>query len=482
DTIYHPSGEAISGAGSYIAEELTPSPSIPSFDDSVWEAKMADWNTRIDNAGANVSGTSRSEGSGTLNLSSNVNWSGQTLSYRNINTNGYDITGTNWTVKCRYFNLESGSEISSGASNFHIECTREFTMTDAQINASNYTIDCRDLVMNGSSQINSSGNTITSNRDVIMNDTAQIVNSDTINITDDFTMNDSSQISADSLTINCLDIFRMNDSSQISADNITVNVNDDFLVYNDTSITSDNFNISIWDNFDTDGNFNLSGYGYIACSNNNGNIILHSEDSNSGTFTATPSGGSIYFLSGGSMTINSTDSDTNVILNNGCVLYSRNPSSDDDLLRIRNDNTAIDGAEIIAERRIIIQSSADIMDSFIFLDRAGGDSNNYLEITDSGTTVEGTIISMGRDSPSLDIRDSAAITGFVYQYDGVGSRGYARIDGDSTITGSLYIYEMYNNSFGPASITYDADSLPAAWDGFTFPGAVGMQSGTWDGL
>lgn len=485
-TTYHASGESITGAGSYTTDEFAPSvPTIPLFDDTSWETLMSSWNTLIDNAGASVSSTSRSEGSGTFDLSSDTDFGSlpQPVSYRTINTNGYNIirgTGSSFTVNCRNFNLQTGSEIESDVPAFDINCRREFTMTDSQINADGYTIDCRDFIMNGTSQINSQSNTINSNRDIEMNDTSQITNSETLNTTGDFTMNNSAQIIADSITINCLDVFAMNNSAQITSDSWTINVNDDFQMNGSSSISSDDFQINIADQFDTDGTTSVTGYGYIVCSDS-GNISLHHESGDAGTFTATPSGGTLYFLSGDDFTVNSNQSDTTVTLNADCVLYSRNPSGNNDLLRIRNDNTTIDDAEIIAERRIIIEDSADITNSFIFVDRAGGNTNNLLQITDSGTTVSGTVISMGRGRPSLSVNNGATVNGFVYQHDGVGDRGRAEFDGGSTINGALYVYEFDGTSFGPGSVVYNSGNFPATWPA-AFPERTKVQSGTWDGL
>ncbi len=498
-TVYYPSGETISGSGSYSAAELTPSPSIPSFDDSSWETLMTAWNTRISNAGASVSTTSRSEGSGTFNLSADTDFGSlpQPVSYRTINTNGYNIirgTGSSFTVNCRNFNLQTDSEIESDVPSFDINCTREFTMTSSQMNSDGYTIDCRDFVMDGASLVNSQSNTINSNRDIVMNDTSQISSSNIINTRDDFSMNDTSQITADSITINCRDIFTMNDSSQITGDSWAINVNDDFRMTDSALINSDDFEINTFDTFDTNGTVSITGFGYVVCSNagsdgNSNGILLHHANGDSGTFIATPSGGTIYFLSGENMTVNSNAADTTVTLNAGCVLYSSNPSGNDERMIIRNDNTSIDDADIIAERRITIQNSADITDSFIFLDRASGDANNYLRITGAGTTVSGTVVSMGRAQTSgnggaaLRINSDAAVTGLAYQYDGVGDRGKAQINGSSTITGAFYVYRMYSNSLGPATITYDSDSFPSDWpDGFSFVRGIQVQSGTWDGL
>jgi len=482
---FYAQGENITGAGSYSKEEIqSPYPSIPVFDDSTYETLMSGWNSKVDNVGITVSTTLRSEGSGTLNLSTDTDFGSlpQPVSYRNINTNGHNIirgTGNTFIVNCRNFNLESGSEIESNVPVFDINCTREFTMTSSQINSSGYTIDCRDFRMNGSSQVDSQNNTINSNRDVIMNDTSQIVNTETLNVRDDVIMNDDSQISADDIIINCRDIFTMNDDSTITANGYVINSNDDFNMNENSSITSNNFEINIYDQFNTNGTTSLTGYGYIVTRKNSGNINIHHANGDSGTFTATPAGGTIYFLSGGTATINSNENDTDVILNSGCVLYSANPGGTDDLLRIRNEDTIIDDATIIAERRLIIEQGADITDSFIFVDRAGNDTTNFLRITGSSTTVTGAIISMGRLSPSLQIRDTAAVEGFVYQYDGVGNKGNARIDGQSTITGALWVRQFYNNAFGPATVTHDLSKVLSYFPE-DFPDAVIAEPGSWD--
>ncbi len=395
--IYHAQGESITGGGSYTAQELTPSPTIPLLDTTYYDGLMADWNSRIDAANVNNHGQT---GGSNLTLNSHVDWTGQTINQKNINTNGYDITGTNFTVNCRSFNLQTGSEIDSNASGF---------------------------------------------------------------------------------TINVRNNFAMSGSSQINADDYRINTSNNFTMSGTSAVSSSNFEFYLDDNFNTDGTVSLAGNGYVVCSDA-GSILLHNANGDSGVFTATPSGGSIYFLSGDSMTVNSNKNDTDVTLNANCFLYSRNPGGSNDLLRIRNEDTSIDQATIIAERRIIVEKGADVTDSTLYLDRGSGNSNNFLQVTGSSTTVTGSLLSQGREYPSLRVRDSASVTGLVYDYDGVGTRGRARVDGSSTIAGALLVRQFYNDNFGPATITYDSNSIPSPLPNGFDSSRVMVDSGTWDGL
>ncbi len=389
--VYYGSGETIDGSGTYSTEEVQPPfPDMPAIDTTYYDNLMTDWDSRIDAADSSISA-----GTGNLTLTSNVDWTGQTISQRNIDTNGYDITGTNFTVTCRNFNLENNSEISAGASNFTINCSVDFVMAgNAQINANNYSINTsRHFTMDGTASINSSA----------------------------------------------------------------------FALYLD-------------DNFDTDGTVSVAGNGYIVCSNA-GQVLLHSEAGDSGVFTAAPSGGNIYFLSGDDLIVNSTQNDTTAIFNPGCFLYSRSASGTGRLLRIRNANTAISDAVIIAERRIIVEDGADITDSTLYVDYASSNSNNLLRITDSGTTVSGAVISRGRAHPSLQIKSDASVTGLVYQY-GSADRGRTELDGSSIITGCLLARQLDGNSLGPATITHDLSAvlsnLPPGFSG------VSIECGSWN--
>jgi len=166
-----------------------------------------------------------------------------------------------------------------------------------------------------------------------------------------------------------------------------------------------------------------------------------------------------------------------VTLNPNCYLYSRNPGGTNDLLRIRNDDTSIDQAVIIAGRRLIVQGSADITDSTLYVDYASSSGNNRLQIEDSGTTVTGAVISRGRESPSLRINSGASVTGFLYQY-GDASDGRCQINGNSTVTGVVMTRQFHNNSLGPATITHSLASalsyMPQGLNG------VVVESGSWD--
>ncbi|MDD5005480.1 MAG: hypothetical protein PHS93_03130 [Candidatus Omnitrophica bacterium] len=392
--IYYAQGEKVAGSGSYTAREVKPPfPQIPLLDTSYYDKLMDDWNSRIDAADINIS-----PGSGDIDLTSNVDWSGKDIAARDINTNGFNITGTDFKVTCRDFNIGKASEIDSHAAGFTINCSRNFNMTeDSQINANKY-------------------------------------------------------------RINCSNNFNMVDSSVIK---------------------SRDFSIYIDDNFDTDGKVLVDGNGYIVCSNA-GQIRLHSDASDSGIFTAIASEGNIYFLSGNDMTVNSDKDDTAVVLKGACFLYSRNRSGTTNSITIRNKNTKIDGATIIAERRIIVNSGANITNGILYVDYASSDTNNYLQITDNPTQVTGSLISRGRNDSSLRINKEASITGLVYQHNDRSTRGRAEVDGDSTITGALMVRQFDGDSFGPATVTYNIDSIPLP-NGFQAE-EVTIESGSWDGL
>ncbi|NQT47146.1 MAG: hypothetical protein HQ593_06725 [Candidatus Omnitrophica bacterium] len=227
-------------------------------------------------------------------------------------------------------------------------------------------------------------------------------------------------------------------------------------------------------NFTSSGNITISGNGYIVAKQN---INLHSTDLVSGTLTITPSGGNIYFLAAGNLKVNSTQNDTNVTINSGAYLYSRAQENDNQLVRVRkhaSTNTEINSAVIIGRRRIIVQSGADITSSTLYVSDVS-DNNNYLQITGSGTTVSGSIISVsGRDS-GLIINRGASVTGLVYHW-GANS-GYTQIN-TATIAGSVVCSQYTNDRIVNSTITYDADSLPLAPDGFE--SFVSVDAESWD--
>jgi hypothetical protein len=230
-------------------------------------------------------------------------------------------------------------------------------------------------------------------------------------------------------------------------------------------------------NFTTTGNITISGHGYIVASQD---ISLHSPNASSGTLTVTPSGGNIYFLSARSLTVNSTQNDTNVTVNSGTYLYSRAQTGTDQLIRIRKHaatSTNIGSAFIIARRRIIVQSAAQITDSTLYVSDVS-DTNNYLQITNSGTLVSGSVISVSGRDPGLIINNGASVTGLVYHWGG--NDGYAQLN-EATITGSVVASQYTNDRIVDSTITYDAASLPTSLpEGFD--DYILIEPGSWDGL
>lgn len=234
-------------------------------------------------------------------------------------------------------------------------------------------------------------------------------------------------------------------------------------------------------NFITNGDITISGNGYIVASKS---IRLHSDDSASGTLTITPSGGNIYFLAGEDIIVNSARDDTNVIINAGAYLYSRSQTNTFQLIKIQKHaatTTNIDSAFIIGNRRVIVQNGADITNSVLYVNYASSNQNNLLQITGSGTTVSGSVVSRGRAHPSLQINNGAQVTGLVYQYAN-NIRGRAQVDGNSLITGALLVRQFHNDSLGPATITGDLSSLPSPLPMGFEDFEVYIDSDSWDGL
>jgi len=233
-------------------------------------------------------------------------------------------------------------------------------------------------------------------------------------------------------------------------------------------------------NITTTGNITISGNGFVIASRN---INLHSTDPASGTLTISPSGGNIYFLAGRNLTVNSTNNDTNVIINgdanNKVYLYSQD-SNNNCLVRIRkNPSTAtnVDSAFIIGERRIIVEAGAQVTNSTLYVSDVT-DANNYLQITDSGTSVSGSIISVSDRDPGLIIISGALIRGFVYHWGG--TTGRTRLD-SVAITGSVVVSQYRNDRIVSSTITYDPAFLPAI-PPEGFEGYVLIDPNSWDGL
>jgi hypothetical protein len=239
--------------------------------------------------------------------------------------------------------------------------------------------------------------------------------------------------------------------------------------------------------FNTNNTITISGNGYIVA---NRDILLHSANGDSGTLTFSPSGGNIVLIAGRDILINSTQNDTSVTMNAGVRMYSKSDGATNGEITIRNDTTNIDGAQIMAARRIIIQSSANITDSTIFLNDPGSAANNFLRIEDSGTSV-GTIsapcnvFSIGRGTPTLDINDTASVVGLMYQRD-TNILGRTNIQGSNNanrvnITGSMIINGFNGNDIDNANITYNPDALPdPPLEGFN--GFATKDPDSWSGI
>lgn len=222
--------------------------------------------------------------------------------------------------------------------------------------------------------------------------------------------------------------------------------------------------------FSTDGNITISGYGFIVA---NRNMELHSTNGDSGTLTISPSGGNIVFIAARNLTVNSTKSDTAINGSSGIRMYSRSQTATNQLLRVRNNTTNIDGVLLLANRRIIVESSANLTNSTLFVNYQADDTNNYLQVTDSGTSV-GTVagpcslISISGRDPGLRINNNASVTGLVYHKD-TANTGYTQLD-SITITGCVITSQFTNDRIVDSVITYNPsvmpDPPPNGFDGF----------------
>lgn len=228
--------------------------------------------------------------------------------------------------------------------------------------------------------------------------------------------------------------------------------------------------------FNTNGNIIISGNGFIVA---NRDILLHSQNPDSGTLTLSPSGGKIVLIAGRDILINSGQADTPVVIKPGVRMYSKSDGINTGEITIRNDTSNIDGALILAARRIIIQDSANIINSTLFLNDPGSAANNVLTITGAGTSV-GTaampcsLISVGRGTPALQITTTASVAGLVYQRD-ANNLGRTNISGSSNanrvnIRGSVIANAFSANNISNADIIYDPSAIPdppaEGFDGF----------------
>lgn len=232
--------------------------------------------------------------------------------------------------------------------------------------------------------------------------------------------------------------------------------------------------------FRTRNDLTITGYGKIVA---NRDVLLHSSSgSGSQTLTITPSGGAIEILAGRNFTISTSGGNRTVIINSGTRLYAQNPAAANSFQINESTVTTIEGALLLARRRLVIQGDATVTNSTAYVDyNTSSTTNNYLQITGSGTTVSGAVISRGRIDPSLRINSAAQVTGLVYQY-GSTTEGMAQVNGASTVTGAFLCRQFYNNSLGPATFTGNISSLPSPLPNGFEAFEVYVEPNSWDGL
>jgi hypothetical protein len=238
------------------------------------------------------------------------------------------------------------------------------------------------------------------------------------------------------------------------------------LVLNGNTLRCRNFNTN------TTGNTNvvISGRGFIVASQN---INLNASGANNRSLNISPSGGNIVFIAAGNITVNSGSGGNHPVgvTSSGSSrvrMYGRNSGTGERVI-INNANTVIDGALILAGRRIVVQNGADITGSTLFVNDNPGGTNNNLTVTGSGTVVgipgaPSTLISVGRGTPAMQILTTARITGLVYQGD-ISNLGTTNINGQSSsgrvnISGSIIANQFASNRVNNANIYYDPQALP----------------------
>lgn len=218
-------------------------------------------------------------------------------------------------------------------------------------------------------------------------------------------------------------------------------------------------------NSTSNSNVTISGNGYIVA---NAGISLNTATTGSNrVLTISPSGGNIVLLAGNSLLINSASSSFPVTINSGTRMYSQSRGgSTAYYVGIMNNNTNINGALILANRRIIVTSSANLANSTLFVNYPGSTTNNYLRVTGSGTLVGTTaspcnLISIARlnATPSaLSVDTSASVAGLLYQYDTANS-GTTYLN-SATIAGSVIANSFRSNAITSSTITYDPSAIP----------------------
>lgn len=233
-------------------------------------------------------------------------------------------------------------------------------------------------------------------------------------------------------------------------------------------------------------NTNTTGSGTVTISGNgiivaNRDIFLNTTNTNGRNLVITPSGGDILILAGRTLQVNTGTTGTHsVTISSGARMYSESLSANTQLLDVQNPLTTIDGALLIADRRIQVRNGADITGSTLFVDQASSATNNVLTVTSSGTVVGSaakpcSLISIAQGSPALAITTSPSVVGFVYQKNATAATGFTNIAGTSSaarasITGTVIANQFTGNAISNANITYDPTAIPnpppEGFDGF----------------
>ncbi|NQT30459.1 MAG: hypothetical protein HQ596_07790 [Candidatus Saganbacteria bacterium] len=302
------------------------------------------------------------------------------------------------------------------------------------------------------------------NWDNIIDTAADPPATNTINLSSDITLNGN--------TINCR-TFNTN-GYNIYGNNFTINCRN-FRMHANTSIDATNFMIRVNRNFNTWGNNLIAGSGYIVKGPGNGILELLGDNADVGSLNVIPSGGGIYFLSARNLVVNGIPADTTVNIAAGTYLYSRSQASNNFLVRVRNSNTLIDNSLVIARRRVIVESGATIADSTIYVSDVSN-NNNYLLVSDAGTTVSGSVISVSGRQPGLMINNGAKVTGLVYHW---GANTGTTLLAQAYITGCVIASQFQTNRIIDSYITQEVSALPnPPPDGFN--GYVIAVPGSWD--
>lgn len=243
-------------------------------------------------------------------------------------------------------------------------------------------------------------------------------------------------------------------------------------------------------NFVTAGNITISGTGTIVSFRD---INLHSgNEANRTTLTINPYGGDILLLSGGDLDVAIDGGGSEVVIYKEtggtgiCRLYSRGRTDGTQAIDVRGPETQLHGVAVYARRSIRIRQGAHVDNgSQLFCDLAESNQINQIELSDSGTWVEGAVISTGRSDVNLHIVNGASVTGPVYSY-AEGLTSCAELN-NCNIQGSVVVSRLCvstDNSVNlvrSATIAYDAEAVSSALpEGFE--GYVIKRPKSWDGL